>query len=123
MTDETNSMPDAAGAASFSELCAMVVRINELANVASLVYEAEVQRIANKYGVEIATGQMSDVWQVKKPRARKWLSEMWDKHPALDDLKALDAIASEIRIGPGNMMHFRPVPGRKKAPMKNRNDS
>lgn len=99
----------------FSALRAMVDHVEKITIEACEVYNAEVQAIANKHGVKIATGHMSDVWQVKKPRARKWLHEWHDKHPALDDLKALDAIALEIRIGPTNMMLFEPRPTPRKA--------
>ena len=82
----------------FPKLQAMIARVEKLTEEAREVYLAEVQAIANKHGVLIATGHMSDFWQVKKPRARKWLHEIWDdKHPALVELKALDAVASDVR--------------------------
>lgn len=88
----------------FPALRALVARVEEIADEACEIYIEEVQAIANKHGVKIAMGRMSNFWQVKKPRARKWLHELDDKHPALDDLEALDKIALKIHTG-------RPTPG------------
>jgi hypothetical protein len=88
----------------------MVDRIAKIIEEAWDVYEAEIQGIANNHGVQIATGHMSDFWQVKRPRARKWLNELYDEHPAFDALRALDAVAIELHIGPSNMMMFNPLP-------------
>lgn len=85
-----------------------VAKYEKFIQEAQEVFTAEVQAIANKHGVQIATGGMSDYWQVKKPRGRKWLHELHDKHPALDDLRALEKVASDLRIGPSNMMSVEP---------------
>ncbi len=90
----------------------MLERVEKITEEAWGVYNAEVQTIANKHGVQIATGHMSDFWQVKRPRARKWINELYDEHPAFDDLRVLDAIAVELRIGPSNMMMFNPLPNK-----------
>ncbi len=95
-----------------SALQAMLERVEKITEEAWGVYNAEVQTIANKHGVQIATGHMSDFWQVKRPRARKWINELYDEHPAFDDLRVLDAIAVELRIGPSNMMMFNPLPNK-----------
>lgn len=69
-----------------------------------------VQAIADKFQVEIATGHMSDVWQVSEPGSDKWLREVYDEHPALDALAALDKATQDYGIGPSNMERFKPTP-------------
>lgn len=93
----------------FKAMRDMVARHEKLMKEAQEVFTAEVQAIANKHGVHIATGHMSDYWQVKKLRGRKWLHERCnDKHPALDELLALEKVAEDLRIGPSNMMAVSP---------------
>lgn len=92
----------------FKAMRDMVARHEKLIEKAQEVFAAEVQAIANKHGVHIATGHMSDYWQVKKLRGRRWLHEMHDAHPALDELRALEKVAEDLRIGPSNMMAVSP---------------
>lgn len=93
----------------FKAMSDMVTKHEKLIKEAQEVFTAEVQAIANKHGVHIATGHMSDYWKVKKLRGRKWLQERCnDKHPALDDLRALEKVAEDLRIGPSNMMAVSP---------------
>lgn len=92
----------------YADLEAMVKDHENLIDAATNVYNEHVQKIANKYRVHIATGQMSDMWQVRTFNGRNWKREGEDEHPALDALKDLDAIAIKLRIGPANLMHFKP---------------
>lgn len=78
-------------------------------------YGVIVQGLADEHGVEIATGQMSDTWQVKTPRARHWRSQ-WDEREGMDyryvkvleQLDLLDELLEEANTGPCNMEHYSP---------------
>lgn len=84
------------------------VRVDTSISIASAAYIAAVQAIANHYRVTIATGQMSDIWQIKNPKTNEWLCEGESKHPALKALEKLDLTAREIGIGPTNMERYEP---------------
>lgn len=89
-------------------------RIEELKNQASACYVLAVQDLVNKYQVELATGQMSDAWQVKVKRSERFQTEhamatnQRKPHRIFEDLKALDAVAIEMGIGPTNMEYYAP---------------
>lgn len=79
----------------------------------SLQWVKEVQRIANRFCVEIATGQASDNWQVRgESTAQQWIpmegGKSREPHPALTALKKLDARVAPWGIGPSNMERFIP---------------
>lgn len=88
------------------ELRQISKQIERLINQASRIYCAEVQAISNKYRVRIATGQMSDVYQVKV--GEEWLREGIDEHPALKAIARLDAVANKLNIGPTNLENYEP---------------
>lgn len=97
-----------------ADLKLALMRVSNAVREVEDIFDKEIQSIADRHGVVIATGHMSDVWQVKKPGAVKWLSEFHDKHPALDDLRALEKCAMEARVGPTSNMFFRPSGTRSK---------
>lgn len=77
------------------------------------IWRREVQRIADRHGVEIATGHMSDMWQVRdrNPEDRRWVRERYAErqpHPALTELVNLCERVEDFRIGPANMEYFKP---------------
>jgi len=81
------------------------------------VYYLGVQQIANQYKVHIATGHMSDTWQIRPYRGRsgfytesRWQAEKdEDGHPAFDDLNELDEMFEDW-VSCGNMEMFHPQP-------------
>lgn len=76
-----------------------------------------VQAIADKFQVELATGQLSDVWQASEPGKEEWVLEYdADREDtpeavrgALKALIELDEKVSEFGIGPSNMERFKPA--------------
>lgn len=86
-------------------------QIEELQEVASHQYTSEIQLLVNKYNLVLATGHLSDTWQVRSPRGRIWSTEFYTdrKHNAFfQELEALDELVSEFGIGPSNMELFKP---------------
>lgn len=74
------------------------------------VYVMAVQALVNKHGVSLATGRMSDTWQICLPGYPSWISELdgEDNHPIFKELKELDGVGSEFGIGPTNLEAYRP---------------
>lgn len=76
---------------------------------AEVLYRQAVQFLVNKHHVELATGQLSDTWQIKIKDC--WTDEYEaEKHPFFKALALLDGVASELRLGPSNMERFNPSP-------------
>lgn len=79
----------------------------------SAAWIEEVQAIADRHNVEIATGQMSDLWQVRKMGTKHWTSE-FDvsrrrcERAALGELTQLDKQTRDFGVGPSNMERFTP---------------
>jgi len=74
------------------------------------LYRVVIQELVNAYGVELATGQMSDVWQASEDQGQSWQSE-WDDDPKpliLDDVHDLGVFAEDFHIGPTNLERFKP---------------
>lgn len=85
-------------------------RLTNLQAQASRLYLREIQALVNKHNVILFTGQMSDVWQFRKPNGpRIWHEWEDEKHPLFQSLKALDEWAEAFGIGPSNLERFEPT--------------
>lgn len=69
-----------------------------------------VQAIADKYQIEIATGHLSDAWQVNTGLGKDDFRALYDdkENPALLELEELDAKTQDYGVGPSNMERFKP---------------
>lgn len=75
---------------------------------AEVLYRNAIQYLVNKHKVELATGQLSDTWQIQIEG--QWTAQYEsDDHPFFKALNLLDAVASDLRLGPSNMERFSPV--------------
>lgn len=90
-------------------LAEIIAQIEMLREEAIDRYDDAIQKLCNKHRVMLATGHISDMWQVKKPRS-KVRKDYMDKpvHPIFAELNALDAMVADIGLGPTNMMLFKP---------------
>jgi len=78
----------------------------------------EVQAIADKFQVEIATGHLSDRWQASEPGKEAWVIEYDAEREdtpdnvrkALQALVELDEKTTPHGVGPSNMERFKPAP-------------
>lgn len=86
-----------------------VKQVEDLIEEAGKIYMLAVQELVNKHRVHLATGGYSDLWQVKFRTGKIWRGE-FDKpiHPIFKELRELDKIGSDLRIGPTNLMRFFP---------------
>lgn len=74
---------------------------------ADILYRQAVQFLVDKHNVELATGHLSDTWQIKIEG--EWTCEYdAENHPFFKALKKLDGVAVELRLGPSNMERFNP---------------
>ena len=83
---------------------------------ASRLYNLALQAIVDQYQMELATGQMSDLWQIREHAGAGWVDETADGDTMSPDmgemfeaLGALDTEASKLGIGPTNLMRFTPT--------------
>lgn len=73
-----------------------------------------VQLIANKYGVTLATGNVSNEWQIVRTGAQGNLIAADDAHPAFDELVVLGRVLQAAGINvPSNRCWFEPKGGRR----------
>jgi hypothetical protein len=92
-----------------SDFAASVTSANKAIKTASDLYVKAVQALVNKHRVHLATGHLSDTWQVKTLRGKHWRDDMDEpKHPIFADLEQLDKVAIQIGIGPTNMERYTP---------------
>lgn len=93
----------------FVDLGARIAAVEAAMQEAVNSYAVAVQSIADRHRVHIATGHMSDMWQVRAFRGRKWMSQLDDvDHPAFDELRLIDAIGEKAGIGPCNLERYAP---------------
>lgn len=73
-------------------------------------YRDAVQAIADEYNTPIATGQMSDIWQVREP-VEGWKDIWTSEIPAALALRELQELTKdEPYMGPSNLERFDPKP-------------
>jgi len=71
-----------------------------------------VQAIADRFQVEIATGHLSDTWQVNSGLGKNDFRALYDDetNEALLALQELDEQTQDYGVGPSNMERFKPNP-------------
>lgn len=88
------------------------------------IYAKIIQGLVDKHQVILATGQMSDTWQVSTDGGKTWMDEFYEprdpadrdegepldppRHPIFDTLRKLEEIGRDYGIGPTNLEMFRP---------------
>lgn len=94
---------------------AAVIAAERRIEEASKLYNVAVQAIVDQCQMELATGQMSDTWQIREHAGAHWVQQ-WagddEMSPDMLDmfhlLEALDDEAEKLNIGPTNLMRFTP---------------
>ena len=100
--------------------------LQDTSDQAGVLYEEAVQELVDKHQVMLATGIMSDFWQVSTDGGKSWQCETYTprdaskldegeepdppRHPILDDLQRLDKLGEDFGFGPSNMAMYKPRP-------------
>ncbi len=72
-------------------------------------FDKAVQELVDRHGVKLATGHLSNIWQIAVDG--KWVNDSCG-HPIFDDLARLeDACEAGRRVGPSNMEYYEPTTG------------
>lgn len=97
-----------------TKLKALARDIERLQTKAYWAYIKCIQELVDKRQMILATGQLSDMWQLSKDGGKHFdYPEHIDKRFA-KALERIDAVAQEIRVGPSNMEMFKPRKRRKR---------
>lgn len=97
--------------ADFPELAGLQNEFDAFREKAWEAWSIALQRIADRYGVNIATGHMSNTYQCRKPHARYWRAEydfQEGRQPEVfKALEEFDEMMEPFGCGPSNLLYIK----------------